>query len=205
MKMSKTIAYVRVSTNHQDLQNQKYEILEYCRKNNISIDDFIEIEASSRKSLKDRKVDLLIENLSHGDQIIVSELSRIGRSTGEVLNIINEIINAGISIHIIKQNMHLTDNGDMQTKVMVTMFSLFAELERDLISQRTKRALEAKRAAGVRLGRPRGSLGKSKLDNKEELIQDFLNKKVSISSIAKICCVSRSTVYNFAKSRNLSI
>jgi DNA invertase Pin-like site-specific DNA recombinase len=93
----------------------------------------------------------------------------------------------------------------MQSKVMVTMLSLFAELERDLISQRTKRALEAKKAAGVRLGRPKGSTSKSKLDGKEGLISDLLVKKVSISSIAKILEVSRGTVENFIVSRNLRV
>ncbi len=203
--MGRIICYLRVSTNHQDLQNQKFEILDYCHRNNMGIDEFIEIEVSSRKSTKERKIDSLINSLREGDQIIVSELSRIGRSTGEVLNIINDVVGMGVKIHIIKQNMLLTENGDMQSKVMVTMMSLFAELERDLISQRTKQALEAKRAAGVKLGRPKGSLSKSKLDGKEELITDFLAKKVSISSIAKILEVSRGTVHNFIQTRKLNV
>lgn len=202
--MGKSIAYLRVSTNHQDIQSQKYEILDYCHKNEIQIDEFIEVEMSSRKSLDKRKIDILINDLREGDQIIVSELSRIGRSTGEVLNIINGLIAMGVNIRIIKQNMNLTDNGDMQSKVMVTMFSLFAELERDLISQRTKRALEARKAAGVKLGRKKGSLGKSKLDDQKDTISDLISKKVSISSIAKILGVSRGTVYNFIRSRNLN-
>lgn len=202
--MGKSIAYLRVSTNHQDIQSQKYEILDYCHKNEIQIDNFIEVEMSSRKSLGKRKIDILFNNLREGDQIIVSEMSRIGRSTGEVLNIVNDLIGMGVEIHILKQNMRLTDNGDMQSKVMVTMFSLFAELERDLISQRTKRALEARKAAGVKLGRKKGSLGKSKLDDQKDTISDLISKKVSISSIAKILGVSRGTVYNFISSRKLS-
>ena len=164
---------------------------------------FIEIEISSRKNLKSRKIDNLLDSLESGDLLVVSELSRIGRSTAEVLNIINQMLNSGITIHIIKQNMILKKNGDMQSKIMVTMMSLFAELERDLISQRTKRALEAKKASGVRLGRPKGSIGQSKLDCKEEQIREFLTKQVSISSIAKICGVSRNTVYNFIATRKL--
>ena len=202
--MAKTIAYLRVSTNHQDIQSQKYEILDYCHKNDIQIDNFIEVEMSSRKSLDKRKIDILINDLRDGDQIIVSEMSRIGRSTGEVLNIVNDLISMGVEIHILKQNMRLTDNGDMQSKVMVTMFSLFAELERDLISQRTKRALEARKAAGVKLGRKKGSIGVSKLDGQEDTLSDLISKKVSISSIAKILGVSRGTVYNFISSRKLS-
>lgn len=203
--MSKVISYLRVSTNNQDLKNQKYEILDYSQKLNMQVDEFIEIEISSRKNLKSRKIDNLLDSLKSGDLLIVSELSRIGRSTAEVLNIINQILNSGITIHIIKQNMILTKDGDMTSKVMVTMMSLFAELERDLISQRTKRALEAKRASGVRLGRPKGSIGQSKLDGKEEQIREFLAKKVSISSIAKILSVSRGTLYNFIATRNLAL
>lgn len=203
--MGKIVCYIRVSTNHQDLQNQKYEIHEYCHRLNLKIDEFIEAEVSSRKTTSARKIDDLLDQLHKGDELIVTELSRLGRSTGEVLNIINQLVSAGIKIHILKQNMVLTENGDMQSKVMVTMLSLFAELERDLISQRTKRALEAKKAAGVRLGRPKGSTSKSKLDGKEGLISDLLVKKVSITSIAKILEVSRGTVDNFISSRRLSI
>jgi len=203
--MAKSIAYLRVSTNHQDIQSQKYEILDYCHKNDIQIDEFIEVEMSSRKSFEKRKIDILINQLREGDQIIVSEMSRIGRSTGEVLNIVNDLVAMGVNIHIIKQNMILTDNGDMQSKIMVTMFSLFAELERDLISQRTKRALEARKAAGVKLGRKKGSLGVSKLDGQIDTISDLISKKVSISSIAKILGVSRGTVYNFISSRNVKL
>ena len=203
--MGKIVCYIRVSTNHQDLQNQKYEIHEYCHRLNLKIDEFIEAEVSSRKTTSARKIDDLLDQLNKGDELIVTELSRLGRSTGDVLNIINQLLSAGIKIHILKQNMVLTENGDMQSKVMVTMLSLFAELERDLISQRTKRALEAKKAAGVRLGRPKGSTSKSKLDGKEGLISDLLVKKVSISSIAKILEVSRGTVENFIVSRNLRV
>ena len=204
LKMGKIISYIRVSTNHQDLKNQKFETHEYCHRLNLKIDDFIEAEVSSRCGQSDRKIDVLLHQLQNGDELIVTELSRLGRSTGEVLNLINSLIAMGIKVHIIKQNMVLTENGDMQSKVMITMLSLFSELERDLISQRTKRALEAKRSAGVKLGRPVGSTSKSKLDGKETVITDLLSKKVSISSIAKILEVSRGTVVNFISSRKLS-
>ena len=201
--MNNTIAYLRVSTNDQDLNNQKYEILKYCQSNDIQVSKFIGIEISSRKSIHKRKITELIDGLSVGDRVVVSELSRLGRSTVEVLSIINSLISKSVEVHAIKQNIRITDNQDIQSKIIVTLFSLFAELERDLISQRTKSALQAKRAAGVKLGRPKGSLGKSVLDGKENLISDFLRKKVSITSIAKILEVSRGTVQNFVISRNL--
>ncbi len=201
--MVRTVCYLRVSTNHQDLRGQKYEILNYCQRNEYKIDQFIEVKVSSRKNTDIRLIDELIGSVKSGDRIIVSELSRIGRSTREVLNIINELASQNVEIHAIKQNLKITNNGDIQSKVIVTMFSLFAELERDLISQRTKRALEARKESGKKLGRPKGSLSKSKLDGKEEMIIEFLNKKVSMASIAKIFEVSRGTIYHYIKSRKI--
>ena len=201
--MGQTIAYLRVSTNQQDLKNQRYEVLEYAQKNNFNIHDFVQIEMSSRKDVGERLIDYLFDRLAEGDCVIVSELSRIGRSTVEVLNIINQLVTKKIKLIAIKQNLTVSGNGDMQTKVMVTMFSLFAELERDLISARTKRALEAKKAAGVKIGRPKGATSASKLDGMEIQVCELLHKKVSLTSIAKIFDVSRGTVYNFIQSRNL--
>ena len=201
--MGQTIAYLRVSTNQQDLKNQRYEVLNYAQKNGLQIDDFIEVEVSSRKSTGERMIDCLLGQLGAGDRVIVSELSRIGRSTVEVLNTIKNLTDLGVTLIAIKQNLTISGNGDIQSKVMVTLFSLFSELERDLISERTKRALEAKKASGVILGRPRGSLSGSILDGKEAEIEQLLNKRVGISSMAKIFSVSRGTVYNFINSRNL--
>ncbi len=200
----KTVAYIRVSTNQQDLKNQKLEILEYAHKNNLAIDDFIEIEISSRKDIKKRRIDELIEMLNRDDILIVSELSRIGRSTGEVVNIVNELINKQVKFIAIKQNLTINGKHDIQTKVITTLFSLFAELERDLISQRTKQALEVKKAMGVKLGRPKGSLGVSKLDDKKEQIQELLKHKVAKSAVSRMLGVSRTTLVDFIRSRNLS-
>ncbi|ABB33355.1 Resolvase domain protein [Geobacter metallireducens RCH3] len=202
--MAKTIAYLRVSTSQQDLKNQKFEILDYAQKNGLSIDDFVEVEISSRKSVEERKIDYLVSMLSQGDRVIVSELSRIGRSTVEVLNIINELASKKVFLIAIKQNLNINGSENLQAKVMVTMFSLFAELERDLISDRTKRALEARKAAGVKLGRPKGATGVSKLDGMEGQITELLRKQVSLSSIAKIFSVSRGTVYSFIATRGLT-
>lgn len=201
--MGRTVAYLRVSTSQQDLKNQRYEILDHAQRQGLSIDEFVEVEASSRRGTGERMIDLLLDRVNTGDTVIVSELSRIGRSTLEVLNIVNRLTSMGVALTAIKQNMTVNGNGDVQSKVMITMFSLFAELERDLISERTKRALEAKKAAGVRIGRPKGRTSASKLDGMEEQIREFLGKKVSIASISKILSVSRGTVYNFMYSRGL--
>ena len=197
------IGYIRVSTEMQDVKNQKHEILEYANSNHIHIDDWAEYEISSRKSKAERGIDELLNKLQPGDTLIVSELSRIGRSTSEVLDIVNALINNEVKFIAIKQNLNITDKMDMGNKVMVTMFSLFAELERDLISQRTKQALAVRKVTGVILGKPRGTIQKSVLDEHRDQIVEFLNLGISKSAIAKILKTSRVNLFNYIKSRKL--
>ncbi len=154
--MGKTIAYLRASTDKQDLTHQELEILEYARRNGLPIDDFVSVSISSRKNRRERKIDELLAKLSVGDTLVVTELSRLGRSTGEVITLINELVASDIRVVVVKQNLTLDkQQNDMQAKIMTTLLSLFAELERDLISLRTREALAAKKARGARLGRPR--------------------------------------------------
>lgn len=199
----KTIAYLRVSKDSQDVKNQRLAILEFARKEKMEVDDFVEITVSSRKSTKERKVDQLLEQLDTGDMLIVSELSRMGRSVGEIITTVDILVKKKIRFIAVKEGIRLNGSQDMQTKVMVTMFSLFAEIERDLISMRTKEGLAAAKASGKKLGRPKGVLGKSKLDGREDEIERLLALGVSKASIAKITGVDRSTLYNFIRSRGL--
>lgn len=201
--MVKTIAYLRISTDKQDLNNQKLLILDYAQKQGINIDKYIKIQVSSTKSPKERKIDQLLEQLNTGDTLIVSELSRLGRSLGQIIQIIDGLIKKKNKFIAIKENIVLDGKQNMQTKVMVAMFGLFAEIERDLISDRTRHALAAAKAQGKILGRPQGSLGKSRLDGKEDEIKMLLAKTVSKSSIAKIMEISRTALYGFIKSRKL--
>lgn len=166
--MTKTLGYLGTSTEKQEISNQKLEILEFARKENIKVDDFFEIQISSRKTTKERRIDELQLKLVNGDTLIISQLSRIGRSTIEVISIINSLIKQGINIIIVKQNLKLNaeNKNDMTSKVMITMLSLFAELERDLISQRTKEALKTKKNQGIILGKPKGVIQKSIYDKK---------------------------------------
>ena len=152
----------------------------------MEVDDFVEITGSSRKSTKERKVDQLLEELDTGDTLIVSELSRTGRSVGEIITTVDTLVKKKIRFIAVKEGIRLNGSQDMQTKVMVTMFSLFAEIERDLISMRTKEGLAAARASGKKLGRPKGVLGKSKLVGREDEIKRLLTLGVSKASIAKI-------------------
>lgn len=199
----KTIAYLRISTGGQELSNQRLAILDYAQRHHLHIDRFLEVQASSRKSLKERGIDGLFAGMQAGDLMLVSELSRLGRSVGQVIQIVDDLLKHQIRLVAIKENIHLDGKQDIQSKVMVTMFGLFAEIERDLISERTKEGLIAARAKGRVLGRPKGSHGSSRLDGKETEIKMLLDKKVSKASIAKIMDVSRSALLYFINSREL--
>jgi putative DNA-invertase from lambdoid prophage Rac len=119
------IGYIRVSTEMQDVNNQKQEILTYTNSNHLHVDEFIEFEISSRKSKAERGIDKLLEKLQSGDTLLVSELSRIGRSTSEVIDIVNSLIAKKVEFIAIKQGIKILDEMDMQMKVVVFMFSLF--------------------------------------------------------------------------------
>lgn len=195
--------YVRVSTDQQRTETQKLAILEYANKQNEQIDNWVEVKASSRKSSTERRIDELLERLHNGDTLIVAELSRLGRSVGQIAMLIDELLQNKIRVICLKENINLNGTKDIQTKVMITMFSLFAEIERDLISERTKEGLARARAEGKLLGRPKGTLGKSKLDGKEKEIKGYLEKGVNKANIAKIYGVSWPTLDNFIKTRSL--
>ena len=198
------IGYIRVSKASQDTAHQRNAVLEYAHKNKLIVDEFIELEVSSRKTLTQRKVDNLLSRVEKGDIVVVSELSRLGRSISEIISTVNILVDSGGRFISIKENIDIKDRHSMQSKVMITMFSLVADLERDLISQRTKEALATKKADGIRLGRPAGP-GKSKLDPHLPQIQEFINKKVSLLSISKILGVSYSNLFNFVKKRKLKV
>jgi DNA invertase Pin-like site-specific DNA recombinase len=200
----KTIAYIRVSKDSQDCKSQKLAILDFAHKENIKIYEFLEIQISSRKNPNERKIDSLL-NLGQGNMLIVSEMSRIGRSVGEVVTTIDRIIASGVQFIAIKENIKIKDRQDLHTKVMITMFSLFAEVERELNSLRTKEALASLKAEGIKLGRPKGSLGSSKLDGKDMEIKKLLRLKVSKTSISKILEVDRSTLKNYMDKRQINI
>jgi len=174
--MSKTVAYIRASTIAQDVNNQRHEILEYGHREGIKVDTFIEVTVSSRHSSRQRRIEELQDRLEPGDTLIVTELSRLGRSTGEVILLINQLVAYGVIILIIKQNLRLGEGlQDITAKVMVTLLALFGEIERDFISLRTKEALAAKKAQGVILGKPKGTIQSSMYDKDKERIQELLS------------------------------
>src|SRR3954466_1452638 len=200
----KTVAYLRVSTGSQDLANQKMAVVDYARQQHFAVDRFVEAQVSSRKTPTQRGIEDLLGTLAAGDHLIVSELSRLGRSLGQVIRIVDELVKQKVGFVAIKEAIRFEGKQDMQTKVMITLFGLFAEVERDLISQRTKEGPAAARAKGRLLGRPKGALGKSKLDGKEGEIRMLLEKTVSKASIAKIVGVSRTALHHFIRTRKFN-
>ena len=195
--------YIRVSTDHQNTENQKLAILEFANRKHLKSDNWIDTKVSSRKSPKERRIDELLDRLKEGDILIVAELSRLGRSVGQIAILVDELIKMKVRVICLKENLTLNGRADIQTKVMVTMFSLFAEIERDLISERTKEGLARARVEGKLLGRPKGTTGKSKLDGKEKEIKDFLTKGVNRANIARFFGVTFPTLENFIRTRGL--
>ncbi|OBV30139.1 resolvase [Helicobacter sp. CLO-3] len=169
-----TLAYIRISTNKQDTQTQKLQIQEYCKASGISIDRFIEIEQSSKKSQEIRKIDELKENLNRGDLLIVVELSRLGRSMLEVMNLVLELSNKGVQMIFLRQPELSTFNNAC-AKLLLAIYAYIDETEREFISQRTKAGLEKAIASGKKLGRPKGSFN-SEYDKDIDKIKAMLNK-----------------------------
>jgi DNA invertase Pin-like site-specific DNA recombinase len=153
--MCRVIAYVRVSTDKQEMDNQRHEITTYATREGFVVGTWIETEVSSRKSPKARHLDELLDMVKRGDILIVSELSRIGRSIRENLNTLHELGRKGVTTHIVKQGLRTNGKNDVLATMLLANISFAAELERDLISQRTKSALARKKAEGVKLGNPK--------------------------------------------------
>jgi len=184
--MAKTIGYIRVSTDQQDLQNQQHSILNYANKNTLGKVEFIEVKMSSRKKDEDRKIDELFETLQADDHLIVSELSRIGRSVVNVVTIVNQLIALGVNLHILKEQLFIKPNEQNPfTDFQINIFSAFAQLERDLISKRTKEALQARKAKGIKLGKPKGTIQGSIYDKDREKIKELHSLGVTLTNISK--------------------
>ncbi len=159
MKMPLFYGYARVSTSLQSLQNQRHEIFEYAHKNNILIDKIVEIEISSTKNKKERLIDETLSKLTRGDVLIVTKLDRLGRSTIEVLQIIEDIKSKGIILHIIKDGLIIDTNiSNPVNDMLLTLLSGFAQMEKNFISERTKSALAQRKAQGIKLGRKKVQL-----------------------------------------------
>ena len=196
--------YIRVSSDKQTVENQRFEINKFCEKQDIVINDWIEETISGTKNYTKRQLGNLLKKVNEDDIIICSELSRLGRNLFMIMEILNICMTKGCRVWTIKDNYRLGD--DIQSKVLAFAFGLSAEIERNLISQRTREALARKKAEGVVLGRPKGrksSPDKYKLSGKEVLISELLKNGTSKRKIAKICKVDRNTLDRFIKRNGL--
>lgn len=190
--------YIRVSSDKQTVENQRFEIINFCKRENLSVDGWIEETVSGTKNYDKRELGNLLEKVQKDDLIICSELSRLGRSLFMIMEILNHCMNKECRVWTIKDGYRLGD--DIQSKVLAFAFGLSAEIERNLISQRTREALARKKAEGVVLGRPKGrKSSKVKLSGKEQYIKELRTQGVSISEIARIYKVNRNTVSTFIR------
>ena len=198
--------YIRVSSDKQTVENQRFEIGRFCNQNNIQISGWIEETISGTKAYNKRQLGLLLKKVEKDDVIICSELSRLGRSLFMIMEILSICMKKECRVWTIKDNYRLGD--DIQSKVLAFAFGLSAEIERNLISQRTKEALARKKAEGIVLGRPKGrksSPDKYKLSGKEALISELLKNGTSQRKIAKICKVDRNTLARFIELNGLAV
>ena len=199
-KDHKTIGYLRVSTIDQDTEKNKAEILSLANDKKFGHVKFIEEKVSGKKNWKERKIKGIIDKLGEGDRLIVPELSRLGRSMLEIMEMLSIARDKGIYIYAVKGGWEL--NGTIQSKVMAMAFSIASEIERDLISKRTKEALKARKAAGVKLGRPKGP-GKSKLDKYREEIIALLKNGSTKAYIARKYGTTKPNLYNWLKKNKI--
>lgn len=195
-----TYGYIRVSSDKQTVENQRFEIMKFCNSIDIKIDGWIEETISGTKAYSKRQLGKLLNKVQKDDIIICAELSRLGRNLFMIMEILNICMNKECKVWTIKDNYRLGE--DIQSKVLAFAFGLSAEIERNLISQRTKEALARRKSEGVILGRPKGKKSapdKYKLHSKNSLIQELLNENISQRQIAKICKVDRNTVARYIK------
>lgn len=178
--------YVRVSSSHQNKDSQMNLISRYCVDHKMSIDEWITLEVSTRKSIRQRKIVELLDKLQQNDVVIVSELSRLGRSIKEVLATVETLVEERKSrLVLVKQNLDVDPNNqkDLTNKILITIFSMMAELERDFISERTKEGLQARKAKGIKLGKPKGTIQASMYDPDRAKIFHLYELGVSIQRI----------------------
>ncbi|SDE06105.1 recombinase family protein [Riemerella columbipharyngis] len=200
--MKQVIAYLRVSSEEQDLDKNKYEILNLANEKNLGKVNFIEEKISGKVHWRKRKIGNILDSLKTRDTILLNEFSRLGRSMLECMEILSIAMQKGINIYTVKGNWQL-DNS-IQSKIMAMVFSMASEIERDLISKRTKEALVVKKTKGIKLGRPKG-IGKSKLDVYREEIEALLKNGSTKKFVASKYGTTPANLFNWLKKNNIQI
>lgn len=193
--MTTHFAYLRVSTNSQDAENQKLGVLDYCNTRNLVPLKMITDEVSTQVSWKERQIGNILDTAKPGDTIVVSEISRLARSTLQVLEILESAAKKKISVHIVKNGLVM--DGSIQATITATILGLAAQIEKEFISLRTREALTRRKESGLPMGRPKGKAKSVKLDEHKTEIYSFLKKGVNKRSIAKIIECSPTTLYTW--------
>lgn len=194
--------YVRVSSDKQTVENQRFEILNFCSREGFGVDGWIEETISGTKNYNKRALGRLLKRCRKDDLIICAELSRLGRSLFMIMEILNLCMQKECKVWTIKDGYRLGE--DIQSKVLAFAFGLSAEIERTLISQRTKEALARKKAEGIKLGRPKGRLNspeKYKLYGKEKYIRRSVRSGMSKRKIARACRVDKNTLLRYLREK----
>ena len=194
--------YIRVSSDKQTVENQRYEIIRFCESKKLIIDGWIEETISGTKEVNKRALGRLLRKVQKGDIIVCSELSRLGRNLFMIMQILYICMNKECRVWTVKDEYRLGE--DIQSKVLAFAFGLSAEIERNLISQRTKEALALRKSEGVKLGRPLGSASKkSKLDGAELAVSVMILAGTSVNQMAKLYGTHRKTVKLFISKKTL--
>ena len=197
-----TYGYIRVSTDKQTVENQRFEIICYAKAKNIHIDRWIEETISGTVSPDKRNLGKLLKIVKKGDSIICSEISRLGRSMFMIMSILNNLMENEVIVHTVKEGYTLGQ--DLQSKVLAFAFSISAEIERNLISERTTEALKRRKAEGKHLGRPKGRRNSCyKLSNHENEIMSMLKDGYTKTYIIKYLNISSATLYNFFRRKGI--
>jgi DNA invertase Pin-like site-specific DNA recombinase len=194
-------AYLRVSTDRQDTQNQKLSMLDYCNQHHLSPLKFVEDTISGKTPWRKRAIGSVLDKVVKGDMIVVAEVSRLGRSTLQVLEILEIAAQKGVSVHVAKNNMVM--DGSMQATITATILGLTAQIEREFISARTKEALAKRKIDGMKLGRPKGHAERLKLDAHHDMIMGYLKKGINKRAISKLIECSPSTLYQWIERRHI--
>lgn len=197
--MPQIFAYLRVSTDAQDVDNQRHGVIDYCASNKLLEPLFIEDSISGKTDWQTRELGKLIARASAGDVVVVSEVSRLARSTLQVLEIMRECVRRQLELHVVKSRIVL--DGSMQSTIVATVLGLASEIEREFISARTREALAKRKAAGMKLGRPEGPAKALRLDASAKKIDDYLQLKLDKRAIAKLLGCSPNTLYAWLKVR----